>query len=231
MLMGQATTHDLGIECMTKYKTVPPTLQLTLHEYNRIYEVIYSVLEKGRANTPYACMFFAIAGALILQEHHKIAARPVAGAFFLCVDSTPSVISYAKNEDGLFTSDLDGFHMWVQTQTHVIDFMAPIFSDSLKGRGFNGTVPRKMFQRPRSAEVEDIGSLQESGDFYTLPNMEMTNEHVQSFMDRPSHMDLLSAADRWFKKYPKKLDDLSLLDDLGEVHKLTLSAPRISGAW
>lgn len=215
---------------MAKDTAAPPKLQLTLPEYNRIYEVIYSVLE-GRANTPYACMFFAITGAFLLQEHYKIAARPVAGAFFLCVDPTPSVISYAKNEDGLFTSDLDGFHMWVQTQTHVIDFMAPIFKDSLKGKDYNGAVPRKMFQRPLSAEAESIDSLHELGDFYTLPNIEMTNERVQSFMDRPSHMDLLSAANRWFKKHPKKLDDLSLLNDLGEVHKLTLSAPKISGAW
>ena len=49
---------------MAKDKAASPKLQLTLPEYGRIYEVIYSVLE-GRANTPFACMFFAAAGALI----------------------------------------------------------------------------------------------------------------------------------------------------------------------
>lgn len=215
---------------MAKDKTSSPKLQLTLPEYGRIYEVIYSVLE-GRANTPYACMFFAITGALMLKEHYKIEARPVAGAFLLCVDPTPSVISIAKNDDGMVMSDRDGFHMWVQTRAHVIDFMAPIFDESIKGKGYSGTVLRKMFQRPLSAEVGSIDQLRAPGDYFTLPNIELTNELVQSFMDRPSHMDLLSAANRWFKKYPKKLDDLSLLNDLGEVHELTLSAPKISGAW
>lgn len=215
---------------MAKDKAPPPKLQLTLPEYRRIYEVIHSVLE-GRANTPFACMFFATTGAFILQEHYKIAARPVAGAFFLCTDPEPFCISFAKNENGLISSDLGGFHMWVQTQTHVIDFMAPIFNESIEGKAFQKTVPRKMFQRPLSSETDSIEQLRIPGDYFTLPNIDLTNERVQSFMARPSHMDLLDASSRWFKKYPKKLNDLSLLNDLGELHKLTLTAPPISGAW
>lgn len=215
---------------MAKDKAASPKPQLTLPEYHRIYEVIYSVLE-GRANTPFACMFFATIGAFILSDHYKIAARPVAGAFFLCVDPEPFGISFAKNEDGMISSDLDGFHMWVQTQTHVIDFMAPIFNESIEGKGYPKTVPRKMFQRPLSVEAQSIDELRIPGDYFTLPNIELTNERVQTFMDRPTYMDLLGAANSWFKKYPKKMDDLSLLDDLGKIHPLKLSAPAVSGAW
>lgn len=215
---------------MAKDKAASPKLQLTLPEYNRIYEIIYSVLE-GRANTPFACMFFAAAGALILNKHYKIPARAVAGAFLLCTDPAPSIISIAKSQDGMVTSDRDGFHMWVQTETHVIDFMAPIFNESIAGKGYPSSVPRKMFQRPWSAEAESIDELQAPGDYFTMPNIELTDELVDSLLDRPTNVDLLNSADRWFKKYPKKLDDLSLLNDLGEVHRLTLSAPRISGAW
>lgn len=215
---------------MAKNKAASPKLQLTLSEYNRIYEIIYSVLQ-GRANTPFACMFFAAAGALILNKHYKIPARAVAGAFLLCADPAPSIISIAKNEDGIVTSNRDGFHMWVQTETHVIDFMAPIFDEAIKGKGYPGTVPRRMFQRPFSAEVESIDQLRGPGDYFTMPNLELTDELVESLFARHATVDLLNAVDRWFKKHPKKLDDLILLNDLGEKHKLTLSAPRISGAW
>lgn len=207
-----------------------PKLQLTLPEYVRVYEVIYSVLE-GRANTPHACIFFATTGALILQEHYKIAARPVAGAFLLCVDQTPTVISIAKNEDGLITSGVDGFHMWVQTETHLIDFMAPIFNESIEGKGYSRMVPRRMFQKLLSGESDSIENLRNPGDYFTLPNIELTNEHVQFIIDRPSHLDLVNAANQWFRKYPKKLGDLSLRNDLGEVHELKLRAPAISGSW
>ncbi|WP_448141713.1 DUF2026 family protein [Stenotrophomonas bentonitica] len=205
-------------------------LLLTLPEYRRIYEVIYSVLE-GRANTPFACMFFAAAGALILNKHYRIPARAVAGAFLLCTDPAPSVISIAKNDDGMVTSDRDGFHMWVQTETHVIDFMAPIFNEAVKGKGYPGTVPRKMFQRPLSAEVESIEQLRAPGDYFAIPDIGLTSELIGSLLDRPTNVDLLSAIDRWFRKYPKTLDELSLLNDLGEIYKLTLRAPAISGAW
>lgn len=215
---------------MAKDKAASPKLQLTLPEYNRIYEIIYSVLE-GRANTPFACMFFAAAGAMILNKHYGIPACAVAGAFLLCTDPRPSVISIAKNEDDVVTSDRDGLHMWVQTETYVIDFMVPIFNESIAGKGFPSAGPRKMFQRPLSAEAESYDELHAPGDYFTMPNVELTDELVDSFLDRPTNVDLLNAADRWFKKYPNKLDDLSLLNDLGEVHKLTLSAPRISGAW
>lgn len=205
-------------------------LLLTLPEYRRIYEVIYSVLE-GRANTPFACMFFAAAGALILNKHYRIPARAVAGAFLLCTDPAPSVISIAKNDDGVVTSDRNGFHMWVQTKTHVIDFMSPIFNEAVKGKGYPGTVPRRMFQRPLSAEVESIEQLRTPGDYFTIPDIELTSELIDSLYDRPANVDLLNAVERWFKKYPKKLDELSLVNDLGEIYKLTLRAPAISGAW
>lgn len=215
---------------MAKDKAASPKLQLTLPEYNRIYEVIYSVLE-GRANTPFACTFFATAGALILNKHYKIPARAVAGAFLLCTDPAPSVISIAKNENGMVASDRDGFHMWVQTETYVIDFMAPIFRESVGGKGYSISVPRRMFQRPLSTEAESIDKLHVPGDYFTIPNIELTDELVDSLLDRDGSVDLLKTVDRWFKKYPKKLDDMSLLNDLGEVHRLTLRAPRISGAW
>lgn len=99
---------------------------LTAKEYERIYQVIHAVLEE-RANTAHACMFFAIAGSFILNKHHGIAARPVAGAFLLCVNSTHSIVSIGKNEGNTISSDQKNFHMWVQTQHHVIDFMSPIF--------------------------------------------------------------------------------------------------------
>ena len=221
---------DRGPDSMAKDKPAFPKLQLTLPEYGRIYEVIYSVLE-GRANTPFACMFFDAAGALILNKHYKIPARAVAGAFLLCTDSTPSILSIAKNEGGIVSSDSDGFHMWVQTETHVIDLIAPIFNESVRAKGHSGTVPRKMFQKSLSEEAESIAHMHSPGDFYTMPNSELTAELINSLLDRPTNVDLLNAVDRWFKKYPKKLGDLSLLNDLGEVHKLTLRAPRISGAW
>ncbi|MBN8727001.1 MAG: DUF2026 family protein [Xanthomonadales bacterium] len=215
---------------MTKSSNTPPKPLLTLPEYDRIYKVIYSILE-GRANTPHACMFFAIAGAMILNKHYKIPARPVAGAFLLCVNEVPSIFCIAKRGDGIVTSGRDGFHFWVQTEHHIIDFMAPIFKGSAQGKGYDIAVPRKMFQRLISEEADSIDSLSKPGDYFTLPNPELTEEFIESFFERGPDTDLLCACDGWFKKHPKKLDDIALLDDCGKIYKLVLAAPAISGAW
>ena len=46
---------------------------LALPDYQRIYQVIYSVLEASEvARTHRACILFTIAGTLILREHYKL---------------------------------------------------------------------------------------------------------------------------------------------------------------
>ncbi|GAB2884827.1 DUF2026 family protein [Paralcaligenes ginsengisoli] len=200
---------------------------LTAQEYERIYQVIHAVLE-DRANTPHACMFFAIAGSFILNKHHGIAARPVAGAFLLCVDPTPSVLSIGKNEGNTIGWDQNNFHMWVQTEHHIIDFIAPIFLESVQARL---VVPRRMFQRRQESESPSIDDLSSPGDFYTFPDPDLSEHFINALMDRPNHVDLLLAIDAWYKPHPAPLAEMALLDNYGKVEPLRIVAPRVDGAW
>lgn len=200
---------------------------LTAQEYERIYQVIHAVLE-DRANTPHACMFFAIAGSFILNKHHTIAARPVAGAFLLCVDPTPSVLSICKDKGNTIGCDQNNFHMWVQTEHHIIDFIAPLFLDSVQAR-FD--IPRQMFLRRQESETPSIDGLSSPGDFYTWPDPDLSEHLVNTFMDRPNHVDLLLAIDAWYKPYPAPLAEMALLDNYGKVEPLRIVAPRVDGAW
>lgn len=204
-----------------------PQNPLTAQEYERIYQVIHAVLE-DRANTPHACIFFAIAGSFILNKHHGIAAGPVAGAFLLCVNSTPSILSIGKSEADTISSDQNNFHMWVQTQRHIIDFMSPIFLESVQERI---DVPRQMFQRRQDSESPSIDEISMPGDFYTLPDPDLSKYFVDAYMDRPDHVDLLLAIDAWYKPHPTPLASMALLDNHGNVEPLRIVAPKISGAW
>lgn len=212
---------------MPNTPTTRPKNPLSAHEYLRVYQVIHAVLE-NRANTPHACMFFAIAGSFILNKYHHIAARPVAGAFLLCVDAAPSVINIGKDEGNKVGWDKDNFHMWIQTEHHVIDFIAPILHESIQGKMH---VPRRMFQRLRSSESASINSLGKIGDFYTLPDPELSDYFVDEFMQRPNHVDLLLAIDAWYKPYPQPLKGMALLDNFGKIEPLEIVAPPVDGAW
>lgn len=203
------------------------TLPLSADEYERIFQVIHAVLDT-RANTPHACWFFAIAGSFILNKYHEIPARPVAGAFVICVDEAPSVISIGKNEGRNISWDKDNFHMWIQTKSHVIDFMAPIFRESVQSRL---DVPRRMFQRSLDSESTSLEDISMPGDFYTMPDPDLTKEFINDFMENAGKVDLLQAIDVWYKPYPQQLKKMALLDNHGKQEPLEIVAPRVQGAW
>jgi|EndMetStandDraft_3_1072993.scaffolds.fasta_scaffold01291_9 hypothetical protein len=104
-----------------------PEFLFPLSEYNRVYQVAHGVL-KGvpDAKAEKACIFFAAFGGFVLNQKYKINARVVGGAFSLCIGEG-DVAVFGRLEDGRLTSALDAFHMWLQTETHVID--APSISN------------------------------------------------------------------------------------------------------
>ena len=85
-------------------------LPITLPEYERVFRVIYSVID-DHANTPHACMFFSFVGAFILEKKLKIKATPVAGASVLYVDAiSNNAITFGEFSDGTLTSHREAFH-------------------------------------------------------------------------------------------------------------------------
>jgi len=209
----------------------PKNLVLTLPEYDRIFKIIYSVLD-GRANTPHACMFFAAAGALLLNKHHKIDATAVAGAFLLYTGTRNDEIMVIGGKNGNeIVSNENEFHCWVQTKHHIIDFISPIFKESVLNYGNDRPIPRNMFQRLLTTESASIDTMSKAGDFFAIPNLEMTSQLADNVLARPASVDLLLTCDKWYKKYPNKLPEMALQDEVGEVHKLKLLGPQITGAW
>ncbi len=195
--------------------------------------MIYTLLV-GRREVERSCILFASIGAAILNAHLRIPARAVAGAFFLRFNDggPPSEgIAFAARKDGVMRAAEDGFHMWVQTQHHIVDFMAPIFRETARGFKRDTQVPRRSFQRRLSEEAISLDAMARAGDFYTMPDLELTESLVNGLLERPSNGDLIRAALRWFKPYPQKLDDLTLADDAGELQRLEPHAPSITGVW
>ena len=109
--------------------------------------------------------------------------------------------------------------------------MAPIFNESVKSRGYPGTIPRKMFQRPLEQVADSLDDLREPGDFALSPNPELTQELLMKFTSSPASTDLANVCLTWFTKYPKPLPPLSMMNDLGEIYPLKPKGPNITGAW
>lgn len=204
---------------------------IPLSHYNRIYQVAHgTIVDIGDPQR--ACMFFNSFGAYVLSKHYRIPARVVAGAFGLCVGDRPDIAYFGNQADGRLSSSDGGFHMWVQTQTHIMDFMAPIFPKVFAGLLPGQPLPRKMLQRPISSEAEGPSDLRAIGDFVTLPDMALTEQLVENFLRKPANADLLMVAEAWFgSPRAKQKRAFAMQNDLGETYALSLPNTAASGSW
>ncbi|WP_295638319.1 DUF2026 family protein [uncultured Methylibium sp.] len=204
---------------------------LPLPDYQRIYQVAYSVLEASEiAITHRACIFFASVGAMILRDHYALPATISAGCLAIMVDEQKAnVVVYGRDESGVFVNDKDAFHAWVECGDWLIDFMAPIMGMSLRADGRDWHVPRLMLQKRLSERKASLGEIRHAGEFFVNHDRSLAN----SLLDSQSVQfgDLLNACMAWFRKPPKPLKDIALADSHGPTKKLVARAPSIDGVW
>lgn len=207
-------------------------LAIALPDYERIFRVIYSVINE-HANAPHACIFFASVGAAILELKYKIKARPVAGAAAFGVDSKSAMVStFGQVVGDELVSNETAFHCWVQAGDIVIDFMAPLFKESLRSYGHDVDVPRRMFQKPIAEMASSVHELHREGSFFLCPNLQLTMDLLQSFAAKPTNGDLANVCLAWYTKPPKKLAaDMGMRDDEGRTYFLKPTGPIVSGVW
>lgn len=209
-------------------KRRPP---ITWPDYQRIYQVIYSVLEtSGIAVTHRACIFFAVVGVTILREHHNLPATISAGCMALMVDDArANIVVYGRKEGGDIVSDEKAFHAWVECDGWLIDFMSPIMGIALRQDGVDWPIPRRMLQKDLADRKDSLGEVQHIGDFfashdYTLTDSLIDGQSVQFF-------DLMNVCMAWYCRSPKPLKEIALADSHSSTKKLVLRAPSIEGVW
>ena len=201
-------------------------------DYERIFRVIYSVIEQ-HAHTPHACIFFTLVGAAILETKYKIKARPIAGAAAIAVHAPSGTVStFGKLVDNDLVSQADSFHCWIQAGEVILDFMAPLFKESLQTYGHDIPVPRRMFQKPLREMSPNIYELRGEGAFYLRPNPELALDLFSSFSKRHMNTDLANVCMTWFAKPPKPLPtNMGMSDSDGNQYYLRPKGPQLTGAW
>lgn len=202
-------------------------------DYQRIYQVLYTVLRAVGGHTAHGCTFYAMGGALLLREAYGLDAHFIAGGALYRVSERDGLVISFGRPDGLghLESDDEAFHCWVEVDNYVIDFMAPVFRENWKDLGGkNAHVPRRMFQRPiPEGEVE----LTKEGDAFFSPNLDLTNDIKKRFGSRQAMIDLLGVCSRYYRKPPRPLPrDIAISGSRGEEPiALRASAPAIEGIW
>jgi hypothetical protein len=205
-------------------------LALTLSDYNRIYQVAHGVLNAaGKVENP--SVFFASFGSMMLNKHFKVPARPVAGAFALCIDDLHEVAAFGKLEGNALASDETGFHTWVQTESHIIDFMAPIYREAFAKQSFQKPIERRMFQRPRAEQATTV-PLTKVGEFIVQSNPALTDRLLTEFLAKPQTRDLMQIGEKWFGRRSGKQKPTSVVtNDIGTSYGLRIPDYLAHSVW
>lgn len=206
------------------------TFLLPLSEFNRIHQVIHGTI-KDEGNPGKACTLFACIGAFILNKHYKIPARAVAGGFALCVEPE-KVVFFGRDGGGEVEFDEEGFHMWVQTETHVIDFMSPLYQEAFADVKQEGIIPRRMLQKRLFDEAPNLDQLNKAGDYYTMPDPELSERLIDHILGRPLNTDIIHIAGAWFgTRRGKQKPSLTIGSNDGLVRELRLPPTAARGSW
>lgn len=221
---------------MSKHRAAaaPRAPLLKMADYERIHSVARSVLDATHSHTFEGCVFFSLAGAYLLQKHHKLDAIPVAGAAFYCLDGEPkpSALTFARFGELDVVSDLKSFHCWVDVDGWVIDFMAPIFHENAAKQGLPLTIPRRMFQRHVSTMAASWDEMGQAGDFHLIPNAPLSAQVFQGAVRPPATGDLIDICSRWYRPTPKKIDtQTAMASNDGTVQAVDLRSTSLVGAW
>lgn len=207
---------------------------LSADDYLRMSQVIASVLEATRSNASKACLFFAVAGSYLLSANHHRRATPVAGAAFYRVSNRSGfTLAYGRMNEAHRTvsSDEGAFHCWVECEGIAVDLMAPLFTEAVAQAGRPEHVPRRMFQRPLESMGRDPWSLREEGDFFVLPNRQLSLQLLQQFIHDDASSALVQLCQHWYTPSPGTLEELLDLGGGYGLGAISLKKFGLKGEW
>ncbi|KZX87231.1 hypothetical protein A3726_12900 [Erythrobacter sp. HI0037] len=122
--------------------------------------------------------------------------------------------------------------MWVQTETHVIDFMSPLYQEAFEGVQSDVSIPRRMLQKRLQDEAPSLDALDVAGHFYTVPDPDLTERMIDRILKRPINTDIIHIADTWFgTRRGKQQPSMTIGSNDGLVRELRLPATLARGAW
>lgn len=203
---------------------------LPLPDYQRIYEVVYSVLHATEvAMTHRACLLFATAGTLLLRDTYRLPATLSAGCMAMMINEPSADVAVYGRLDDVGQSDSNAFHAWVECDGWLIDFMAPIMGVAMREDGYTRPVPRQMLQKRLADGKSSVGEIQHAGEFYLQHDRALT----ESLLDRQpiGVSDLIEVCKTWHRRPPKPLKELMMGDSHGQPKRLVACAPSITGVW
>ena len=223
---------------MSKKPSTPP---LTFAQYNRIYNVLFSLAQHFTRDEGRECVFYSINAAAIMHAHYGRNAKVICGLGAVVVHrqgDTPTAVSwFTVQPDGRCIATLDTFHCWVECDGWVIDFSAPNYQRALDTSPLANErvvprIPRRMLQKPISQVDTAFDRLTRVGRAMFAPDQTVTTSIIDKAFDIPATTDIARIACTMHRPLPHFMPpSITITNDLNQVTTIPLIKQELEGAW
>lgn len=207
---------------------------ISLQEYQRIFETIYSVLLFLGLNPIKNCSYFSIIGAFLLHEHFGITCKSCSGgaSYYLNYEEDLVLSFLEQVGPNKYAGTINAFHSWNQNEDFIIDFQAPLFPEMINGQFQEADCPSKMFQKRLYEQCQTPIQFKKNGDFCHQPDKDITEQIVDIFVKEPLNMDMVKICSKWFTNPMLKMkDNIEIKLNTGQSKSIFLQKIKLSGAW
>lgn len=219
---------------------MPRKTHLKLQEFNTISIATQSVLRSVAIPEYFpdlnrSCTMFAFCGALALTEVYRIPAKVYAGSFFVRQPKSEIVLSYAEKDTIVGDDTRQGFHAWVETETHIIDFMSPLYPAILEAHPDNTQklkFENRMLQIRLQDDAQSWREFEDGKSIFALATKNRTQYIASRIFSTPALKDIASLTSQWVDKLRKKPGvEMDICDNYGRHTRLKPHGLASKGAW
>jgi len=213
---------------MTEKSTV------TENEFNLLSTAIQGLLLKTGFAKDHEenSTLFSMFGTVIVMGQLGIPCSPVAGDWYIHHPDGQRVLGIGKSVGKRTNPNWAGFHTWIQTETHIIDLMSPMYPEIFPAANSPFPLQRRMLQLPRKDDAKNWEEFQQGAPLMTVPNEELTDALLAKVADDQRCEDLAGALVHW---WPKLKEDtkatLALYPDGGEGLAIARTGHSAEGVW
>jgi len=175
---------------------------------------------------------FSMFGAVIVMGKLGVPCSPVAGDWYIHHPNGQAVLGIGRADRKRAEPNLAGFHAWIQTETHIIDLMSPMYPEIFTAANSLSPVPRKMLQVPRTDDANNWEEFRQGAPLMAVPNEELTDALLEKVASDQRCDDLAGALLHWWPKL--KADSkaiLALYPDGGEGLVIARTGHTAKGGW
>ena len=206
---------------------------ITIQDFKRIFETIYSVLTVVGLDPKSNCTYFSMIGSLILHEHYSLNAKSWSGfAAYMLNSREHMILCFGEQNGESVTCSQEKFHSWVEVGEWAIDFMSPIFSEMALANNKVNIGSAKMFQKKVSEQASEGVDFKTDGDFILRKDQEISKNIIDMFASNEFNIDILNLCCSWFTKPPQIMaQSIDVQNQAGEIISIPLKTINLNSKW